>query len=187
MTEQTAAKFNHPYKVDDYVVYRRSGVCRIVDIRRENFSSLGEKEYYVMKALCDERSKFYVPADLDVVEHCIRRVLSPDEVKTAIARAESLDDRWDDDSDTRTANFGRILAGGSSAEALWVLKALSLYKKKLKGENKKFYDSDSKLLNEAERIVTEEFSFVLGIKREDVIPYILSCIDGNNAAGNMIF
>ena len=58
MAESTATKSNHPYKVDDYVVYRRSGICRIADIRMENFSSVGEREYYVMKPLHDDRSKF---------------------------------------------------------------------------------------------------------------------------------
>lgn len=187
MAESTATKSNRPYKVDDYVVYRRSGICRIADIRRENFSSVGEREYYVMKPLHDDRSKFYVPADIDDDDNCMRKVLSTEEIKSAISQAESFDGVWDDNSDIRSANFAKLLAGGNSAEVLWLFKSLSLYKKKLKDENRKFYDSDNKMLNAAEKIITEEFAFVLGIGRDEVIPYIMQRLTAHDAAKDMVF
>ena len=35
------------YCVDDYVMYAGNGICRIDDIRRERFSGLEERLYYV--------------------------------------------------------------------------------------------------------------------------------------------
>ena len=54
------------------------------------------------------------------------------------------------------------------------MKELSLYRISAEKEKKKFYVSDAKLLAAAEKAIFEEFAYVLGIERDEVIPYIMN-------------
>lgn len=40
-------------------------------------------------------------------------------------------------------------------------------------KKRSFYASDKRILTAAEKVITEEFDFVLGIEPEEVIPYMI--------------
>ena len=54
---------------------------------------------------------------------------------------------------------------------LWLFCVLTNYE--IESQRKRHYAGDAKILAAVEKIITEEFSFVLGIDRSKVIPYIL--------------
>ena len=57
-----------------------------------------------------------------------------------------------------------------------MIKAIYLHKQKRESEGKRLYISDERFFREAERILYEEFQYVLDIKKEDLLPLILSKI-----------
>ena len=74
----------------------------------------------------------------------------------------------------RATHFEQILRGGKSSDILWLIKVLSLHKSDVESQNKKFYASDEKILDAAKKIILQEFSFVLGLNEDEVIPYIIN-------------
>lgn len=164
------------YRVGDYVMYAGNGICRISDIRREKFSGLDEKLYYVMNSVYDAGARFYLPLSIEGLEKRIRPLLSAGDIRAIIDETEDIEGQWIDNDESRTAAFGEILKVGNIAEVLWLVKILHLHKIEMRESNKKFRACDEKMLALAERAVTEEFAFVLGLRREGVIPYIVDYI-----------
>lgn len=60
-----------------------------------------------------------------------------------------------------------------------MIKALYFHKKKRESEGKHLYLSDERFFKEAERILYDEFQFVLNIKKDEVMDFIFSKIDKN--------
>ena len=162
-----------PYSVNDYVMYRRNGICRIDDIRVEKLGA-EEKLYYVLKPLYDDTLRIYAPVDFAEIAQHMRRALTADEISGIIARAEKSENRWIEDGTERAAEFERLISGGDRADLLWVVKTLSLYRLELRKKDRRMTDSDKKLLTTAEKLITDEFAFALNIDKQDVTPYILS-------------
>lgn len=161
------------YKKGDYVVYRRDGICLISDIRSEDFGGQGIKEYYILEPVYNKNTVLYIPLDSEVLTGHMRSVLSKQDIDSLIEMAELHDDSWIDDTNERYEFFKDIIDNGSRSDILRVLKQLTLHKAEVAKTKRRFYANDDKLLTDAERIITDEFSFVLGIDRKDVIPYII--------------
>lgn len=165
------------HNVNDYVIYRKNGICKIVDIRYEDFGEIGESLYYVMQTVYDENSVIYVPVAGKELEQNMRRVLSVDEIHSIIDDSVETERCWVEDSKTRVAAFTKLLNQGDRADVLWLVKVLSLHKADLEAQKKKLSVSDTKILSAALKLINEEFSFVLGIPQNDVIPYIMERVD----------
>ena len=164
------------YFVGDYVMYAGNGICRINDIRRERFSGLEERLYYVMSSVYDSGAKFYLPVGMEDIKKRIRPLLSEGEIWAIIDETEDIGSRWIENDDSRMAAFEQILKGGEIAEILWLVKILNLHKIEMRESGRKFRSCDEKVLTHAERVITEEFAFVLGLRRESVIPRIVDYI-----------
>ncbi|MBE6587506.1 MAG: hypothetical protein E7647_03725 [Ruminococcaceae bacterium] len=164
------------HKIGDFVTYRQNGICRINKIVKQNFAGMGEREYFELSPVYDMKTVIFVPLDSEPLKAGMRHILSKEEIDGIINEAEHEELEWSNDTKDRAQKFGDILLEGDRAKILWVIKVLSIYKKELEEKKRKLYASDAKILSTAEKAITEEFSFVLGIKREEVLPYILEKI-----------
>lgn len=161
-----------PFGVNEHVMYRKNGICRITDIRRESFGA-GQKLYYILKPLHDDALKIYAPVDFTELARHMRRVLSADEIDGIIAEAERSCNRWIEDSGERAAAYEQMLNGADRADVLWLVKTMSQRREELRGKDRRLTDSDKKILTTAEKLITDEFAFALGIEKSEVVPYIL--------------
>lgn len=160
----------------EFVTYRQNGICRINRIVKHSFADMGEREYYELSPVYDTKTVIFVPLDSEPLKAGMRHILSREEIDSIINESEHEELVWIDDTKERAQAFGDILLGGDRAKILWVIKVLSLYKKELDESKRKFYASDARILASAEKAITEEFSFVLGINRDEVLGYILERI-----------
>lgn len=161
------------YNINDYVMHRKKGICQIKDIRSEDFCGTGKETYYIMRSVNDDSSMIYVPQS----SHQIRDIMTKEQIEAVVNETEHLEGQWIDDSRARASAFDKILRNGASSDILWLMKVLSIHKKEVESHGKKFYASDEKIFNMARKIITEEFSFSLGIGAEEVVPYILKIIE----------
>jgi len=157
----------------DFVTYRQNGICKITRTVKQNFGGMGEKEYYELSPVYDAKSVIFVPTDSQALVSEMRHVLSREEIDAVICNSEHETLEWVEDTKERAQAFGEILSGGDRQRILWVIKVLSLYKKELEEKKRKLYATDAKILSAAEKTITEEFAFVLGIGRDEVLTYIL--------------
>lgn len=158
--------------IGEFVVYRNSGIYRISDIRQENFCGIGERTYYVMHSVYETGSIVYLPIDAEDLETKIRSVTKPEEIDGIFDLAQNSGNIWVEDVKERAEYFDELLTRGGTADLLWLHCVLTNYKREIEGQRRKLYANDAKVLAAAEKIIAEEFSFVLGIDRSEVMSYI---------------
>lgn len=164
------------HNINDYVIYRKNGICQIVDIIEQNFCGQGKKQYYVLKSVYDENVKVFVPLNSEL-EKGLKKVYSIDEIHSLIEESEKVENKWVNDGKQRAAIFENILSGGDTKQILWMIKAIGLYKNELEEQNKKLKAYDTKYLKLGENVVSGEFAFALNIPRSDVVQYIIDYME----------
>lgn len=160
------------HSIGDFVTYKQNGICMISAIVKRDFAGMGEKEYYELRPVYDEKTVLFIPKDFGTLTDTMRHILTKDEIDKIIDETEMNDIVWVEDSKERAKIFEDIISKGDRRRILGIIKTLSLHKTELERKQKKMYASDGKILALAEKIITEEFSFVLKIDRSDVIDYI---------------
>lgn len=157
------------YNIGDNIVYGMSGVMTIVDIKNVNLT--GEaKDYYL---LCDYgrsgSSVTYVPMDNPQLMENMHRLLTPDEVKDAIAEARRLCDvEWIPDSRQRSEAYRRIMRSARRSEILAMIRTVHNTGLSRAAIGKKNFLADEGVMQKAEGVIITEFAISLGIPEEDV-------------------
>ncbi len=171
------------FKAGEYVSYKKNGICKIADIVTREFVGMDPKPYYEMEVVFDNHTVLYVPVG-SPAEQSMRRVLTAEEVHAVILESEQYQDPWIEDGKARAAQFEAMLEEGTRSTILWIMKMLTFHRAQAERENKKVYAADVRILETAEKIITEEFSFALKIEKEQVVPYIIDHLQSiKQAAG----
>lgn len=166
---------NYYYKPNEYVSYGSRGIYKIVDIRNESFSDKESREYYVMQSVYDERSQTFLPVDSDLVGR-INRILTASEINDIIDSYEYREENWSGDAKEREFIFSRIIAQNDKKEVLRLFMSLYYHNNRLLSQKRKMYASDAKTLAFIKKMITEEYAFILGISKDNVVEYIESRI-----------
>ena len=152
------------FKVDDYIMYGRTGVCKVIDITNEKFINGEERKYYVLSPIHNNNTIIKIP--LDNTKIPMRKIISKEDVTSLINDMSNMEALWIDDEKKRSNEFKTMLKSGK-CEDLIKLISNKRYSKKL---NK----ADKEIIKEAERLVNEEFAIILNISPKEVNSYISS-------------
>ena len=159
------------FKVNDAVFYGVHGVCIIEEItKKEIFGSVSD--YYTLKPVYSNRSKVFVPVDRADKTVDLRKVISKSETEEIICHLKNAESIWIDDDSKRKLRFTEILKHGSGIELASLIKTVYEKRNQLVSEKKKMHAADERAFSEAEKILYEEFAYVLGLEREQVASYI---------------
>lgn len=160
------------------VVYGTNGICVIEDIKPISFDyDNKEKMYYILKPLSNPSSTIFVPLDNKVLESRLRDIMTKEEINSLILHIGDKEIKWDKDRRSRNEKFHEILAGGVREDLLLMIRCINTKKQELTSEGKHLPATDSNTLKTAERLLEEEFSYVLDIVPENVEAYIKSLLD----------
>lgn len=159
------------YSVGAVVIYKNEGVCRITDTVTKRFRD-NNIEYYVLKPIHKENSEIFVPKNNSVLVEKMRRVLSKDEIMELIKEMPKESNIWIENSDERKESYKKILESGERTELVKLIKTLYTHKQKQKKSGKKLHIADEKILKDAERMLYDEFAYVLDIPHNEVVPFI---------------
>ena len=171
------------FNVDDIVTYGINGVCKIVTIEEKNLMGT-KKNYLVLKPLNDDKSTFYVPVDNENLLSKMRKLLSEDEINQLIDSMPNEKILWINNERERKERYRQIIADGNHSELIRMIKAIHLEKKDREEKGKKLHISDERFLKEAEKILYDEFQYVLNLSEKDVMSYIFTRIDKNRDLQN---
>ncbi len=162
------------FKTGDHVIYKNNGVCLVEDIRPISF---GEKEtdYYILRPL-NREGTVYVPVNPPQGAATPQKVPEKTDLDTWIARAEHSQLKWIENSKMRIVTFDRILSSGNRGDILWLFKVLSAKKEEEGKRNKKLCTNEERILDSAEKIITDEFAFTLNLPKDKIVEYILEQI-----------
>lgn len=163
------------FTVGETVCYGTQGVCKVKELTVRQIGR-EKKEYYVLQPVYDERSTVYVPADNQALVNNIRRVLTEQEVNDIISSVVSEPAGWIDDDLERKEFCSHVVRSGDRMELMQLINMLYIHQEDLKTQKKHFHISDERYLKEAERLLHNEFAYVLKISPDEVTQYILSRI-----------
>lgn len=161
------------FSIGDKVIYGTQGVCIIDDITVQKF--LQKKcKYYVLKPAYQQEAKIFVPMENEMLTKKMRRVLSPEEIKTLIKEMPDQETIWIEDEGLRKEKYKQIIAEGDRTKLVKLIKTLYAKQKEKQENGRKLHQSDERFLKEAEKLLHNEFAAVLKIRQEDVLPFIMN-------------
>lgn len=159
------------FNVNDTIMYGTQGVCKIVEITEKDFMG-AKKEYYVLKPMNDKGATLFAPVNTKAGNK-MRKILTKEEVHELIAKMPEEETCWISKENLRKETYKKIISEGNHIELIRMIKTLHIHREKREAEGKHLYLSDERFLKEAERILCEEFQYVLNLNREELIAFIL--------------
>ena len=153
------------FKVDDYIMYGRTGVCKVVDITNEKFINGEERKYYVLSPIHNNNNTI-IKIPLDNTKVPMRKIISKEDVTSLINDMSNMEELWIDDEKKRSNEFKTMLKSGKCED---LIKLISN-----KRHSKKLNKADKEIIKEAERLVNEEFAIILNTSPKEVNSYISS-------------
>ena len=162
------------FELGQTVVYGAEGVC-IIDRVEEMKVNRVRTKYYVLKPVCREGATVFVPMDNELLCGRMRPILSRDEIEALLTQDETLD--WPEDHNERRQRFQSILSAGDCTQILRMLRALYQHRRRLAERGKHLRSSDDQALREAEKLLSDEFAWVLQLSRQEALHNIRSCAE----------
>ena len=165
------------FQVNDVVVYGAQGVCQITGIEERKLG--GErKTFFVLQPKNDVGATCYVPTWNEKAWGKMRKVMTKKEVDALIDSMPNKQPNWIENENERKEAYRRILAGGDQAAIISMIQALFSHKKEREAEGKRLHISDEQFMKEAERILYNEWQYVLNVDKAGLMTYIFERIEG---------
>ncbi len=168
------------YEVGQLVQYGSTGVCRISEVKKQDFPNMGERLYYVLQPLY-KPCVISVPVESDKV--FLRPIISREEADRLISLIPTLEYPVFHARASRelAERYGALLKSHDCLD--WMSLALCLQKKKqaqlrLK---RKFSSVDERFLKQARELLFGEFAAALEIPKENVQGYIEAKVESLKA------
>lgn len=92
------------FKVDDYIMYGRTGVCKVVDITNEKFINGEERKYYVLSPIHNNNNTI-IKIPLDNTKVPMRKIISKEDVTSLINDMSNMEELWIDDEKKEAMNL----------------------------------------------------------------------------------
>lgn len=163
------------FNIDDYIMYGKTGLCKVVDITNEKFINGEKRKYYILSPIYNNDTVIKIPLDNDKVP--MRKVISKGDMTALINDIPNMEILWIDDEKKRIAQFETMLKSGQCEELIKLIKSIKFSKKYARSIGKKLEKPDRDIMKEAERLLTEEFAIILNVYPNEASSYILSKID----------
>ncbi len=159
------------FSIDTFVVYGKTGVCKIVERKLMDISK-PPKEYYVLSPVADPRSAVYVPCDNEALVSKLRPLLTKEEIDDCLTQAGGMSLDWPEDKAERQLVFRELMGENNPVQLLRLIRCLYVKRQEKQTAGKRLSSADEALLQDAIRLLEEEFAFSLGVARNQVADYI---------------
>lgn len=159
------------FGINEYVFYGATGVCRIADLRMVKLGGMEGQECYVLEPISAPTSSIYIPTSNDEILAHIRPIMSKDQIYGLIDHMPEEETVWISDERERSKAYYAKVNSCDSRALIQLIKTLYLEKNQ-HSKSKRLGTIDSKIMGTAERLLYEEFAFVLGLDPKDVLPFI---------------
>jgi len=159
------------YQIGDRVLYGSHGVCSVTGTERMRFGAAREN-YYILEPLQQPGTRFYVPVDNAAAVAKLRPLLSKDALLELLHSGEVRNYPWISDEGQRRLLFRELINSGDRTQLMGMIGALHRHKADQLAAGRKFHQSDEAFLNDAQKLLTAEFSLVFGLEPGQVSGFI---------------
>jgi len=172
------------FKQGDQVVYGIHGVCKILNLEVRLIDSKNV-EYYVLEPLDQPGARFFVPSQNPVAVAKLRQILTKSELDALLLSEDPTLDVWISDENSRKQCYRELITSGDRVALIRMIRSIHRHKALQQAAGKKLHLCDANFLQDAEKLLSSEFSIVLDIKPEDVGQYIQNAIE-NHTIGKVL-
>lgn len=153
------------------VVYGIHGVCGItgVEVRTVDRKKV---EYFVLEPSEQPGARFYVPMHNQAALSKLRPLLTAEELEALLCSEDAHRDCWIADENQRKQKYRELINSGDRAMLISMIRSLHQHKETQLAAGRKFHLCDENFLRDAQKLLSSEFSLVLGIPQTDVGTYI---------------
>lgn len=159
------------YQVGQQVIYGIHGVCRITALEVKNLGR-EKKEYYCLEPLDQPGAVFYIPTGNQAAVAKMRKILSREEFEALVCEQKNRESVWIEDENQRKLRYRDLIAQNDRGELIAMVSALYRHKRQQLESGRKFHISDENFLRDATKLLSSEFSLVLGISPSEVAAYM---------------
>lgn len=158
-------------QVGSQVVYGIHGVCGIIDTEIRTVDRK-KVEYFVLEPREQPGARFYVPTHNQAALSKLRPLLTLDELEALLASEDTHRDCWIADENQRKQKYRELINSGDRATLISMIRSLYQHKESQLAAGRKFHLCDENFLRDAQKLLSSEFSLVLGIPQAEVGAYI---------------
>lgn len=160
------------YALGDMILYGTNGVCELLDVVDRD---CGGKmvTYYMLKPIYASNSTVFVPIHNEKLTAKMRPVLTKEQIDEMLHSIPEEYAGWIADERQRKEQFKDIVSRADAFELIQLVKALLKHKQDVLARGKKVHIADERMLQEAEKMISDEFAYVLNISQEEVRDYII--------------
>ena len=161
------------YKEGDMVVYGTEGLCRIEEIADMEFGGRTGR-YYVLRR---GESLTYVPVDNEKSVSKMRPLLTREEIMRLLDEMPLEDDPWISNNRERQAAFKEIMLYGDIKDVILLARKLKFKQLEQEAKGRRLHLADERVFREAEKVISEELAYVLGVDQEKVIAFLVDKLE----------
>ena len=160
------------FAVGDMVMHPAEGICSVAEVGSIQFSGTQSRRYYVLKPSMEKSSAtVYLPVSRG--NTILRRLLSREDILAIIHSSRQIPSLWLADSKHRKEAFSHILSEGNYARIIRMIGDIREHSALREQEGRRACAADEAILDEAERLLHQEFSYVLRLSVEDTVAFIM--------------
>ncbi len=159
------------YRVNDYVFYGSSGVCKVLEVGVPSLSALRtDREYYTLMPVYGTE-KIYTPVDC---AHAIRPILTKKEAEELISHMPQIKEAEIDTKSIQmlTEHYNSFLRNFDVESLVVIIKTAHGRTERAKEMGKNPGKVDERFRKRAEELLYGELAVALDIPIKEVLPYI---------------
>ena len=164
------------YQVGQKVIYGIHGVCCITAVEVK-CSGKEKKEFYCLEPVEQPGAVFYVPTANPAAVAKLRPILTVTEFEELITTQKERKVIWIEDENQRKQRYRELISQNDRGELISMVSALYRHKRQQEECGRKFHICDENFLRDATRLISSEFSLVLGISPSEVADYMKKMLE----------
>ena len=152
------------FAVGDTVMHASEGICTVLEILKPEMEK--------------SSSTVYMPVSRG--NEVLRRLLTRSDIDALIAQSRLLPSLWIEDAKQRRDAFHAVLSSCDYARMMRMIAEIYEHNTLRLAEGKKPCAADENIREEAEKLLHQEFSHVLGLSSEETVAYIQSGLNATS-------
>ncbi len=160
------------FKIGEYIVHGRNGVCKVEDITHIDIDGADKNQlYYILVPMKSVASKIFFPVNSDRV--VMRPIVSKEEAERIVEDIKNVEPMWIDNERQREAKYKEAIGSCDCTQLIGIIKTLRERNRERMLQGKKVTYIDDRYMKEAKENLHDEFAIALGIDKDDVENYII--------------
>ncbi|MCR5627934.1 MAG: CarD family transcriptional regulator [Lachnospiraceae bacterium] len=166
------------FKIDEYVIHSRDGLCRITNVEPIDVMGDGEeRDYFILVPVNNPKSRIYVP--VNTADNLIRKPLSHEKALEIIDALPEIDELQIENEKTREQLYSAAMLKNDCVQLFKLIKTTYSRNMARRAKGHTATAVDESYFKAASRALYSELAFALDIDSKEIVDFIKDRIDGD--------